>query len=31
MLLAIASQRQLSSLMSNDCICNHIHITINVA
>jgi len=27
---ATASQRQLASLVSNNCICNHIHYTTNV-
>jgi len=30
-LRAIASQQQLSSLVSSSCICNHIHNTTNVA
>jgi len=31
MLLATASQQQLSSLVSSDCICNRIRNAINVA
>jgi len=31
MLRATTSQRLLSSLVSSDCICDHIHTAINVA
>jgi len=31
MLRANASQQQLASPLSSDCICNHIHSTTNVA
>jgi len=31
MLYATASQGQLSSLVSSDCICNHMHDVTNVA